>query len=116
MLDRLVAIQIHKALGAEDMAKVLVNIIKGCNNKENIVVSLRKEDVDKVEKALFSELSQEAKKGILIKSTSDIHGGFLISYDNSKSYFDFSDKALTECLAANLKKGLAEIVKEAASA
>ena len=116
MLERLVAAHVHKALSAEDMAKILVTIIKGCgHDKDRIVVSLKKEDLEKVEKALFSELGQEAKKGITLKSASDIHGGFLISYDSGKSYFDFSDGALAEYLASHLKPALGDIIKEAAS-
>jgi V/A-type H+-transporting ATPase subunit E len=114
-LERLVGLHVHKALGPEDLAKILVTVIKGCGSghKDQIVVSLRKEDLERVEKALFSELGQEAKKGILLKAAADIHGGFLISYDSGKSYFDFSDRALAEYLASHLKGALAEIVKEA---
>lgn len=113
MLERLVADHVHKALSAEDLAKILTAIIKGCSgeNKDKIVISLRKEDLEKVEKALFSELGHEAKKGIALRATTDIRGGFLISYDSGKSYFDFSDKALAEYLAAQLKTSLADIVK-----
>jgi vacuolar-type H+-ATPase subunit E/Vma4 len=113
MLERLVTSHVHRALSAEDMAKILVTIIKDCgHDKDKIVVSLKKEDLEKVEKALFSELGQEAKKGITLKSASDIHGGFLISYDTGKSYFDFSDRALAEYLAAHLKASLGDIIKE----
>lgn len=116
-LERLAAHHVHNALSADDLAKILVTIIKGCGaeDKGRIVVSLKKEDLEKVEKALFTELGQEVKKGITLKSTADIHGGFLISYDQGKSYFDFSDKALAEYLASHLKAGLADIVKEAPS-
>ena len=117
MLERLVANHVHKALSPEDLAKILTVIVKGCGgeNRDKIVISLKKEDLEKVEKALFSELGHEAKKGITLKVTADIHGGFLISYDSGKSYFDFSDKALAEYLALHLKTSLADIVKEAAS-
>ncbi|MBN2453223.1 MAG: hypothetical protein JXB40_03040 [Candidatus Omnitrophica bacterium] len=114
MLEQLVRAHLHKALAPGDLAKILASAIKSCgSHKEQIVVSLRKEDLEKVEKELFSELGQEAKKGITLMATSDIRGGFLISYDSGKSYFDFSDKALAEYLASQLKTGLAEIMKEA---
>jgi len=116
-LERVVAGRVHKALDAEDLARILITIVKGCSGegKGKIVVSLKKEDMEKVEKALFSELGDAARKGITLKSTADIHGGFLISYDSGKSYFDFSDRALAEYLAARLKAPLGDIVKEAAS-
>ena len=115
MLDRIVSAHVHKALSQEELAKMLMSIVKANENKDKIVVSLKKEDVDKFEKAILSELAQEARKGITVKAA-DIHGGFLISYDKGKSYFDFSEAALAECLASHLKAGLAEIVKGAVSA
>ena len=116
MLERIVASHVHKALSAEELAKMLAAMIKshGGEDKQNIVVSLKKEDLEKVEKAVFAELSQEARKGIRLKAITDIHGGFLISYDNGRSYFDFSDKALAEYLALHLKARLGDIVKESA--
>lgn len=116
MLERIVTSHVHKALSTEELAKALASMIKTCGgeNKSNIIVSLKKEDMEKFEKAILSELGQEAKKGIKLKAISDIHGGFLISYDNGKSYFDFSDKALAEYLALHLKGRLGDIVKESA--
>ncbi len=113
-LERIVAGHVHKALSAEELAKMLAEMIKSRDggDKQDIVVSLKKEDLEKIEKAVFAELSQEVKKGIRLKATSDIHGGFLISYDSGRSYFDFSDKALAEYLALHLKARLGDIVKE----
>lgn len=120
MLERLVSAHVHKALDPQDLVKILATVIKGCGradaqHKDQIVISLRKEDLEKVEKVLFAELGQDAKRGIALRPSADLRGGFLISYDSGKSYFDFSDKALAEYLSSHLKGPLAEIVKEAAS-
>ena len=117
MLERIVGSHVHKALSAEELAKMLTTMIKGHGgeDKQNIIVSLKKDDLEKVEKAVFAELGQEAKKGIRLKAVTDIHGGFLISYDSGRSYFDFSDKALAEYLSLHLKARLGDIVKEAAA-
>lgn len=117
MLERIVGSHVHKALSAEELAKILTTMIKGHGgeDKQNIIVSLKKDDLEKVEKAVFAELGQEAKKGIRLKVVTDIHGGFLISYDSGRSYFDFSDKALAEYLSLHLKARLGDIVKEAAA-
>ncbi|MBU0604845.1 MAG: hypothetical protein KKH77_01000 [Candidatus Omnitrophica bacterium] len=117
VLERIVGSHVHKALSAEELAKILTTMIKGHGgeDKQNIIVSLKKDDLEKVEKAVFAELGQEAKKGIRLKVVTDIHGGFLISYDSGRSYFDFSDKALAEYLSLHLKARLGDIVKEAAA-
>lgn len=117
VLERIVGSHVHKALSAEELAKILTAMIKGHGgeDKQNIIVSLKKDDLEKVEKAIFAELGQEAKKGIRLKAVTDIHGGFLISYDSGRSYFDFSDKSLAEYLSLHLKARLGDIVKEAAA-
>ncbi len=117
MLEKIVANHIHKALNPEDLAKILAATIKAnsSEDKAKTVVTLKKEDLDKIEKALFSELAHEIKKGVTLKPAADIHGGFLISYDSGRSYFDFSEKALAEYISAQLKSGLADIVKESAA-
>lgn len=114
MLGRLVGAHVHKALTSEELGRILATIVKGCGSvhKGEIAVSIRKEDLEKTEKALIAELGQEVKKGITLKATADLRGGLLISYDSGRSYFDFSDKALAEYLASQLKPALADIIKE----
>jgi vacuolar-type H+-ATPase subunit E/Vma4 len=46
-----------------------------------------------------------------VQPSEDISSGFIISYDQGKSYFDFSDKALAEYIAGYLKPQLSEILK-----
>ncbi len=117
LLERIVAMHVHKAMSPEDLAKILVTIIHGCSSKdkENVIVSVRKEDLARVEKALFAELGHEIKKGVVLKASAEMHGGFTLSYDNGRSYFDFSDKALAEYVAAQLKPALANIMNEVSS-
>ncbi|MCM8760602.1 MAG: hypothetical protein NC938_06780 [Candidatus Omnitrophica bacterium] len=114
MLDRIITLHIHKTLSPEELAGMLIAMIKGCSphSREKVVISLRKEDLEKVEKTLFAELGAEAKKGITLKSSSGIRSGFTISYDGGKSYFDFTEKALAEYLSSQLSPYLAEILKE----
>lgn len=117
ILEKLVATHVHKALTAEEMSKLIVGMIKcACTpEKGGMAVSVRKDDIDRIEKALTAELGRELKKGITIREAPGAHGGFHISYDAGKSYFDFSEKALADYISAHLKAGLAEIVKSAAS-
>lgn len=116
MLERLVEHHVHRALSAEEIAKILTTVIKGCGGEgmDKIIVSVRKEDLGSVEAALLAELGAEVKKGITIRTTGELHGGFVISYDSGRSCYDFSDKALAEYLASYLKPKLAELLKESA--
>jgi V/A-type H+/Na+-transporting ATPase subunit E len=117
MLDRLVTAHVHRALSAEELASMLVVMIKGCGGpaKDKIVISLKKDDLEKVERTLFAELGAEAKKGITLKTAADFRGGFTISYDSGRSYFDFTEKALAEYLASHMNPQLAGLLIEAAA-
>jgi len=112
MLTRLIQSSIAQALSPAEMAKVIVELIKkfASHGKEDVLVLLKKEDLEKVEKEFLNRLKDETKKGILLKPSQDISGGFLISFDSGKSHFDFTDKALAEYMSSFLKPHLIKIL------
>lgn len=111
MLERLIISGIRQALTAEELAKILTTLIKNYHGKENIIVLLKKEDLEKLEKGFLDALKEETKKGIALHPAEDIQAGFIISYDNGKSYYDFTDEALAEYIGSYLKPKLKEIFK-----
>lgn len=111
MLERLVISGIRQALTAEELTKILTTLIKNYHGKENIIVLLKEEDLEKLEKAFLEALKEETKKGIALHPAEDIQAGFIISYDNGKSYYDFTDEALAEYIGSYLKPKLKEILK-----
>lgn len=114
LLSRIVVSDLRQSLAPDALAKIILELIKGYS-AENIVVSIRKEDLDVLEKEFLSKLKEEAKKGITLKPSEDIRAGFTISFDAGKSCYDFSDKALAEYIGEYLKPKLNELLKEAAS-
>ncbi|MEK7578342.1 MAG: V-type ATP synthase subunit E family protein [Patescibacteria group bacterium] len=116
-LDKLISLEVKNTLTPDVLTKIIVELIKGYGGKSEgqIAVSLRKEDLELLEKGLLHKLQEEVKKGLTLKAEDDIQGGFVISYDNGKSQYDFSDKALAEYIGSYLKPKLAEIFKEAAA-
>ena len=115
-LDRLIAAHVHKALEPGEMARIVTMLVKehAAEAESDIVISFKKQDLEKLEKGLLSELRTEVKKGLTLKASDEIQGGFVISYDAGKSYYDFTDKALAQYIAASLRPKLAEILDEAA--
>ena len=115
MLEKLIHTQIKSALTPEVLAEILGSLIKevGSHKKSDIVVLLKKPDLELLEKGLFAKLGEAAKEGIVLKASEDIQAGFIISYDAGKSQFDFSDKALAEYIGNHLKPKLAEILESA---
>lgn len=113
MLDKITVSHMRQALAPEELVKVIAALIKERHAKEegNIIVSLNKEDLEKIEKALFSELGDKIKKEVVLKPSDDIAAGFIISYDSGRSHYDFCDKALAEYISAYLKPKLSAVLK-----
>jgi vacuolar-type H+-ATPase subunit E/Vma4 len=115
MLERLIIQEIQESITPGAMADILGQIIKehAKLGKEDIIVTLKKADLDKLEKDFLARLKEEAKKGIILRPSEEVRAGFLISFDNAKSYFDFSDQALSEYIGIYLKPKLAELLRNA---
>ena len=115
VLDGIIKSNIREGLTPAEMAKIIHALVKNYKgeSKGDIIISLNKEDLGKMEKTLLGKLKSEAKKGITIKRSDDIQAGFIISYDSGRSYYDFTDKALAEYIGAYLKPKLSELLKGA---
>jgi len=113
MLQAFVLGRIREALKPVELAKILSSLIKGYDKEmPSITVSLKKEDLDALGAGFLDEFKDSLKEGIILRPSEDITGGFIISYDAGKSYFDFTDKALAEYIVSQLKPKLADILKD----
>lgn len=117
MLSKVTTARIKDALTPGEMAKVINMIIREGSKglKGNIIISTNSKDVEKLEKSLMAELSDEIKGGITLKNSDEITGGFIISYDSGKSYYDFTDKALAVYISFRMSQKLKELLTEDAS-
>lgn len=113
MLDALIKADIHQALSAQELAKIIGDVIKHAplSLGSEIVVTLSAQDLEKLEKGFLKQLAQEAKKQIVLKSADGINGGFIISFDAGKSIFDFSAQSLAEYISGCLRPELNKILK-----
>jgi vacuolar-type H+-ATPase subunit E/Vma4 len=112
MLGMIIKKNIRTFLTPEEMLKIINLLIKASARKEDIVVTVKKEDLKKIQGGLLSELSEEMKKRVILKPSDEISSGFTISYDAGKSLFDFSEEALAAYISAYLKPELNEILKD----
>jgi V/A-type H+/Na+-transporting ATPase subunit E len=116
MLDKIVASHIHQSLGSAELTRIILALIKeaGAHDGNKIIVSMKAEDLKKLENVITGELSAEIRKGVVFKHSGDIKGGFTISYDAGRSYYDFTDRALAEYVSAYLKPHLSKVLIESA--
>lgn len=117
MLESIVITETRHALNAESLSKLLSELIKSYASKQtaDIVVSLKREDSEAFEKSFLHKLKEETHKGITLKPSEEITGGFTISFDSGKSCYDFTDRALAEYIGTFLKPKLNQILQDAVS-
>ncbi len=115
MLGRIMVSDIQQALTPEALFTLVSVVVRNYSAGESsdITVFLRKEDVQVLENNFLNRLREETKNEIILRPAEEISGGFTISFDNGKSCFDFTDKALAEYIGTYVKPKLHQILKEA---
>lgn len=116
MLQRIIMQEVQGAFKAGELEKIITSLLKeSLDAHSSALVVLSKEDYARLEGHFLDKLREEIKKGVVLKSSEEISGGFTLSFDQGKSCFDFTDKALSEYLGSSLKPKLNEFLKDAAS-
>ena len=113
MLERLIKSDLRQALSAKELSVIIGSLIKNAplTLGSQIIVSLNKQDKDKLEQGLLKELIETTKKQIVLKAQDAIDSGFIISFDAGKSIFDFSGQALSDYISGSLRPELSKILK-----
>lgn len=111
-LSNVIKQETRQALKSKDLAEILFKLIKDCCREpgSNVEITLSREDADKLTEVFISGFKEELKKGITLKTSDEISGGFLISFDCGKSQFDFTDSALAQYLSQYVSGRLDEIL------
>jgi V/A-type H+-transporting ATPase subunit E len=115
MLECTMVSEIRQALTPEIISRLLSELVRNYSAGENsdITVFVKKEDLEILEKSFLHRLREQTKKTIILRPAKEISGGFTISFDDGKSCYDFTDKALAEYIGAYVKPKLNRILKEA---
>jgi V/A-type H+-transporting ATPase subunit E len=115
-IERIILQDVRQALALSELNKILAEVIRNYSAKEkgDIVISLKPRDAEELERHYLAKLKEETKKGITLKPSGEISGGFTISFDAGRSQFDFTDSALAEYVGKYLKPQLSQILKQAA--
>lgn len=115
MLERTTVSEIRQALTPEVLSRLLSDVVRNYSAGESsdITVFLKEADLEILEKSFLNRLREQTKKTIILRPAEEISGGFTISFDEGKSSYDFTDKALAEYIGTYLKPKLNHILKEA---
>jgi len=115
LLTRIIRQDIRDALGKEQMSALIVELAKGFvaqnTDAAGVEIGLSEESRQLLEKDLLAKLQREIKVGVTVRTADDLGGGFTISFDDGKSCFDFSEKALVEYLGRQVNEYVKGILK-----
>ena len=100
--------KVSSSLDEKVIAEAIVAVVKGECNVCDVEVS--KEMVDKVNAVLTSQFAQELEKGVTLRSSSSVSGGFKVYSKDGSAYIDLSDEEITKLLYPYLSSSLKEII------
>jgi vacuolar-type H+-ATPase subunit E/Vma4 len=115
MLGRIVVSEVREVLTPDALFRLIEKSVRdySAGGSGDITVSVNARDLEILEIHFIKRLSDETKKTILLQPSEEISGGFTISFDDGKSAFDFSDKALASYIGTHLKPRLNRILVDA---
>jgi V/A-type H+-transporting ATPase subunit E len=113
LLDKLVKQQTGASYGDDVLKAVLPELIKSwaAKGEDSLAVLLGEGELAKLQGFFNEKLTAELKKGVELKSSRNLAGGFRIANRDGSAYYDFSAESVAELLSAYLNPRLAEILK-----
>ncbi len=115
-LDAIVGDQVAAGCGADAVTALIPKVVEAWSakvNADDISVLLNSDDLAAVESGLLSALKERMLSGVTLKADDSFTGGFRISVDNGRAYYDYSSDAIAEMFAAYLNPKVAALLKEA---
>ncbi len=115
-LDGVLSEKITETFSAQTFGELVTKVILAWSEQKDagdIAVLLNEEDVKALEETLLAALKEKAAAGITLKPNDTFDGGFRISVNGGRAYYDYSAQAVTEMLSAYLSPKVTELLKEA---
>ena len=100
--------KVSSALDERVLADAIVAVVKG--EEDGCDVEVSKDMVDKVNAILTSQFAKELEKGVTLRSSSSVSGGFKVYSKDGSAYIDLSDEEITKLLYPYLSSSLKEII------
>lgn len=109
LFDAVFKRQTQSALTPDFMKEMILKIVADWK-KPNVEVTVSEDEAAKLEKVLFAGLAEDVKKGITIKPSSNVAGGFQIGLRGENVYYDFTDDTIAAIFKSFLNPRLNEIL------
>lgn len=117
LFDKIIATNITTTLTGKELSSIISQVInkyiKKGKQSSDVALLLSPGDLKELKNTFIAKFKEKFKDRIEIKPTPNISAGFAISFDKGKSYYEFTDESLVECLSAYLNQELAQLLSEA---
>jgi V/A-type H+/Na+-transporting ATPase subunit E len=100
---------VNSTLAPDFMKEMILKIVDEWKGSD-VEVTVNDADQSNLEQVLFAGLAEDVKKGITIKPSSNVAGGFQIGVKEENVYYDFSDDSIAAILKSFLNTRLQEIL------
>lgn len=115
LFDSIVYKETSDALSGEVLENAITQVVQNWKGDvSDISVLVAEKDLEKVEKGVRKNLSDEFAQGLELKPLPKAEAGFRISQKDGSSYYNFTGEGIAELLSQFLNPRLAEVLKEAA--
>lgn len=115
MMHKLVSVQIRGVLTPDILSAMIAQImqksIESGTADQGMEMLVAPDQLDALRNGILGKLQEEVKKAVTVKASDEVGAGLMISFDQGRSCFEFTEKNLAEFLSVYLNKELGEIVK-----
>lgn len=111
IFDGIVLSTVKEQYSAETLEKAIVAAVSALADTSKADLVLSPDQEKKLAASLKAKIADALKKGLEIKPSARIDGGFLIQEKDGKAYYDFSTQIVAQAISVYLNPFLAEIVK-----
>ena len=119
LLHIIIAADVKESLTPDKLGDILRLVIeKAVESKDTSIVNLEvnEKDLAILKESFIAKLKNELKGSVKLKSSNDVSGGFVISYDEGKSSFEFTDENLAGYLSSFVNSHVSSLLKEGLNA
>ena len=104
----------QEALKPELLQQAIASLVEAWakNKGESIEVQVSENDIKNLSSYLQDRLSDEIKKGVTVKPSTNVESGFHVSLKDGSAFYDFSDRGLTEYFLDYLNPQISDALRE----
>ncbi len=115
-LDTIIGDKVKEAYSKDNLSQIILKTVEAWTkdmDADTITLLLNDKDLALLEDELYAAFKEKAMTGITLKSHDGMIGGFRISADNGRTFYDYSVRAVTEMLSVYLSPKVISLMKEA---